>query len=592
MSLKQSSEFQALALVRVITGNSYFCYNLIKKRWSIYLCLPLITLIEYGVLAIIIVLLLSSHSNAVEYYISSSMGNDNNSGLSINRPWKSLSKLHQVSLSPGDKVLLKAGDIWWESLKIRSSGTFEKPILFTSYGVGKKPRIFAGKKILNPLKWVRDNTTISGKNFYKCQVNPVRTIYGLWKYRNGAIIEDYFFRGNEAENCINNGDFVYRKGWIWLLSDTQPDVSVFNCVVYGDYYNAILVENQSYVNVQNIDALCSTWGGKNYHGGIGVYGLRGNYAKGVKIIGCNASHNSFVGIGAEFVDGLQIESCIASNNGRAGGIYISSGSKNIQIVKCESYYNGKYPNIRGADRGGISVGGSPDWHENVLIDQCVSHHNGLWDGGYVDGGIHLFKNRHSKIINSISHHNGGAGIMINGEGEYSEGEENEISDCLVYRNGMMGDSMYTGGIVCFRPSYLKRNIVANNNLKTMTSLSYSFSGIFLSMGSGDYPCIIENNIIYCNAVDENSYELYIGTSFKMDKVKNNCLFNSAKEKIVYIGKKLSWNEYSRMSGGSFFRDPLFVNPEADNYLLLPNSPCRSMLRIGSLSVPKNLKLSE
>ena len=43
----------------------------------------------------------------VTYYVSSSSGNDANSGTSENQSLKTLSKVNSLNLKPGDKVLLK-----------------------------------------------------------------------------------------------------------------------------------------------------------------------------------------------------------------------------------------------------------------------------------------------------------------------------------------------------------------------------------------------------------------------------------------------------------------------------------------------------
>ena len=41
------------------------------------------------------------------YYISSSLGNDQNNGLSESTPWKSFDRIENMDLKPGDRVLLR-----------------------------------------------------------------------------------------------------------------------------------------------------------------------------------------------------------------------------------------------------------------------------------------------------------------------------------------------------------------------------------------------------------------------------------------------------------------------------------------------------
>jgi len=79
----------------------------------------------------------SGSPNAV--YVSSSTGNDNNSGTQA-APWKTIAKVisAESSLSPGEHVLFKGGDIWNEELTLNNvNGSSGNPIVFASYGSGR-----------------------------------------------------------------------------------------------------------------------------------------------------------------------------------------------------------------------------------------------------------------------------------------------------------------------------------------------------------------------------------------------------------------------------------------------------------------------
>ncbi|MFH0777597.1 MAG: hypothetical protein V2A71_03095, partial [Candidatus Eisenbacteria bacterium] len=78
------------------------------------------------------------------YYISSSLGNDSNDGLSPETAWRTLYTvfnkcLYGPNFEPGDSILLKRGNSWANELKIRSYGTEEAPIVIASYGEGARP---------------------------------------------------------------------------------------------------------------------------------------------------------------------------------------------------------------------------------------------------------------------------------------------------------------------------------------------------------------------------------------------------------------------------------------------------------------------
>jgi len=80
-------------------------------------------------------------AQAATYYVSRSSGNDSWTGLSDDKPWKTLAKASAVKYVPGDGILLKCGDTWDEELHPRGSGTAARPITISSYGKGNKPVI-------------------------------------------------------------------------------------------------------------------------------------------------------------------------------------------------------------------------------------------------------------------------------------------------------------------------------------------------------------------------------------------------------------------------------------------------------------------
>lgn len=65
-------------------------------------------------------------------------GNDNNAGTQT-LPWKTLTRVNKHSFSPGDTIYFERGSRFKGGLLINSSGTPDKPIVFTAYGKGKAP---------------------------------------------------------------------------------------------------------------------------------------------------------------------------------------------------------------------------------------------------------------------------------------------------------------------------------------------------------------------------------------------------------------------------------------------------------------------
>jgi len=73
----------------------------------------------------------------VKYYISAE-GDDNNDGYTPEKPIKTLERLNQIYLCPGDAVLFKRGDVFrfGETVKLKSN------VIYGCYGEGVKPRIY------------------------------------------------------------------------------------------------------------------------------------------------------------------------------------------------------------------------------------------------------------------------------------------------------------------------------------------------------------------------------------------------------------------------------------------------------------------
>jgi hypothetical protein len=79
----------------------------------------------------------------VTYYVSSD-GNDTNDGRSTSTPWKTISKVDAVALSPGDEVLFRSGDTFFGQLDVNNSGSAGAPIRLGSYASGATKPVVSG----------------------------------------------------------------------------------------------------------------------------------------------------------------------------------------------------------------------------------------------------------------------------------------------------------------------------------------------------------------------------------------------------------------------------------------------------------------
>ena len=78
------------------------------------------------------------------YYVDSQSGSDSNAGTSESKAFKTLDKVNDLTLKPGDTVLLKKGSVFEDQfLKFtkEDSGTAEAPVKISTYGKGDRPQI-------------------------------------------------------------------------------------------------------------------------------------------------------------------------------------------------------------------------------------------------------------------------------------------------------------------------------------------------------------------------------------------------------------------------------------------------------------------
>ena len=83
------------------------------------------------------------------YYVSSSSGNNANTGRSSAQPWATFTNLDGLTLGPGTTVNLKRGDTWANKrLRLTGRGTVSNSIVLTAYGDGPNP-IITGINLTN-----------------------------------------------------------------------------------------------------------------------------------------------------------------------------------------------------------------------------------------------------------------------------------------------------------------------------------------------------------------------------------------------------------------------------------------------------------
>lgn len=104
------------------------------------------------------------------YYVSSTDGDDGNSGTSPDKAWKTLTNVNTKTLARGSAVLFKRGDIFRGGIRAQAGVTY------SSYGTGEKPRIYGSPEDgTGAEKWTLLEGTTNIWVYYKelCDVGQI-----------------------------------------------------------------------------------------------------------------------------------------------------------------------------------------------------------------------------------------------------------------------------------------------------------------------------------------------------------------------------------------------------------------------------------
>lgn len=134
-----------------------------------------------GAAVLVMILSCSTPQLSVNYYFDPVNGNNSNSGISSDKPFRTLDKISELDPGPGDSILLKGGSIFKEAMKISCHGAEGRPVVIGKYGSQKRP-VIAGEgrseatvHILNSEHVVIRDLEISNDTG-----NPVPGLHGLW----------------------------------------------------------------------------------------------------------------------------------------------------------------------------------------------------------------------------------------------------------------------------------------------------------------------------------------------------------------------------------------------------------------------------
>ena len=554
-----------------------------------------------GLLLFLSTFLLPNIIEAATYYVSTT-GDDNNNGLSEATPFRTFTKINSVSLSPGDNVLLKRGDLFEETttLAANTNGTLESRITDGAYGTGVNPQISNNTTHAIEIRYsyitfdsidVLDAAS-NGFHIYGTITNPIISNLSITNANNGIYllqtavnleitnvkisnsgrgiyilgpVSDLEITDTEIFSNSNNGIDIYS-------STTTNGVTMDNVNVHSNASDGFAVRKASDITISNSRF-------DSNRSGFKMGGHTDAHIETMSISDTTFSDNSSIGFyivgssGGIGADNITLHDIVANNNGTEG-ISLVGGStsliRDFLIYNTTTNGNG----ATGIRIGSLSVG--------VVRDSSASSN----DVGYsVSGSAEVNFLRVSALSNSEDGFNGFNSAEI-------------ICDaCIANDNGIDGTGGNGDGFSWHNQSTgIIRNSYASNNKKSAianvdSSVVKIYNNIFTHVSNGTLPMVfnsetttIDNNIFY-NPSNEGTAQQAVSSD---TTIRNNIVYGFSSG---FLGSAESLNSYNLMynvlnkeyaclsdddcitSGeGAVISDPLFINRDSEDFTLSYLSP--------------------
>lgn len=163
---------------------------------------------------------------AETYYVNSNWGDDTYSGKTKDQPWKGFSNLEKNTFYPGDSILFAKGSKYKGGFVFKSSGTKEKPIVFSNYSVGADVIKSTNRKELenifkkygagNPPAFSNPDWNLLNGNIFQIHASHI-VINGL-----------YFHDNTNPPNHTKENKNVQKLGAVYLALGADHN-KVINC---------------------------------------------------------------------------------------------------------------------------------------------------------------------------------------------------------------------------------------------------------------------------------------------------------------------------------------------------------------------------
>ena len=200
----------------------------------------------------------------MKYYVANN-GDDANSGIRIDQPWKTLEKVNAARFQPGDVVMFRRGDTFYGQIRpfgFRSQNA--RPLVYSAYGTGPLP-IISRYKVIPAASWVQH-------------------VAGIWKI---DLTDLNKFTGDQeiTQQGVNVGFLKYDKSIKpnkkFTVGDLSADWDFYSDKVQWLYVKLPAIPGTIYAAVGNRVLDCATNGSTGLRftslnvKGCGGHGLSG-----------------------------------------------------------------------------------------------------------------------------------------------------------------------------------------------------------------------------------------------------------------------------------------------------------------------------
>jgi PKD repeat protein len=479
------------------------------------------------------------------FYVDATNGNDLNNGLSEVTAWQTIAKVNSSSFSPGDKILLKRGDVWREQLIVPSSGNAGNPIAFGAYGTGADP-------IINGSDLVTDWALY---------------ITNVWVSYLAVDTSQVFFDGKKGNkqlslaNVDSEYDWYCDSNFLYVYSTSDPDT---HTIEVGQRPYCIYSSGKDYIVVDGLQLQYSNF---NNRGIITISEAAEATSTGWTIQNCTIKEGAGSGIffyaGIGYLHDTIIYNNVIHDNGVSGirAEWIDGNAGNENIISNNTIYNNPSLGIQCIANYWI-IENNEVYSNGTNSGGGIGIANFDYDGGYGENCI---------VRYNIVRDNNGSGN--NGSGIFADylSDNNQIYYNLIYGNWGSGIDVYSANNVDVFNNVCYGNVQGSPRgqraeIRVIEDGSHECSNV-----------VLNNNI--AQATETNEYAIYVGKgahdSSGLD-ITNNCWYRASGDWWYYNsggGSSLdTWNEKIGV-GTDLNSVPLMTNPGSDDFKLQEGSPC-------------------